>query len=92
MALNRLVLICLSMNKAQSSCPPPKKTLKIIIITFEDQMDTLNNDFQVKLLFGSKGSEDHIMHLMGCDIFKCHYIFFLVYVTFNQLKSFSTYS
>lgn len=83
MALNRLVLICLSMNKEQSSCPPPKKPLKVIIITFEDQMDTLNNDFQVKLLFGSKGSEDHIMHLMGCDTYLSVITFFFLFMSLS---------
>lgn len=55
-------------------------------------MDTSNNAFQVDLLFGFRGSEDHIMYLMGCDTYLSVIIFFLVYVTFNQLKSFSTYS
>lgn len=64
----------------------------MIIISFYDQMDTSNNDFQVELLFGFRGSEDHIMHLMGCDTYLGIITFFLVYVTFNQLKSFSTYS
>jgi len=44
------------------------------------------------VLFGFRGSEDRIMHLMGCDRSLSVITFFLVYVTFNQLKSFSTYS
>lgn len=55
-------------------------------------MDTSNNDFQVEVLFGFRGSEDHIMHLMGYDTYLSVIKFFLVYVTFNQLKSSSTYS
>lgn len=76
---------------------PSKTTLKMIIITFEDQMDTLNNDFQVKLLFGFRGSEDHIMHLMGCDTYLsvitffclCHFqsaeVFFYIFLKCSWL-------
>lgn len=54
-------------------------------------MATFNDDFQVELLYGFRGSEDHIMHLMGCDTYLSVITFFFVYVTFNQLKPFSTY-
>lgn len=46
-------------------------------------MDTLNNDFQVKLLFGSKGSEDHIMHLMGCDTYLSVITFFFLFMSLS---------
>lgn len=52
-------------------------------------MDTLNNDFQVKLLFSSRASEDHIMHLMGCDTYLSVITFFSCLCHFQSAEVFS---
>lgn len=54
--LHKLILICFDIiNKAENSptsLKKKRKAYKIIIIIFEDQMDTSSNDFQAELPFG----------------------------------------